>query len=236
MLVSADRPPLSHRGRSRGSEKNGMREFEMVGPAAKLPRGLYLITPDDADTARLLLRVRPLLAHVACLQYRNKSAPPTLRREQATALLPLCRAARVLLVVNDDVELAASIRADGVHLGEHDGAIALARAKLGADAVIGVSCYDELARAERAAAEGASYVAFGAFHPSPTKPNARHATPRLLQDAAHLGLPRVAIGGITPDNAQPLIAAGADLVAVISGVFDAPDPLQAARAYQACFI
>lgn len=213
-----------------------MREFGTDGITPRLERGLYLITPDEADTARLLLRVHPLLAHVACLQYRNKSATPALRREQAAALLPLCRAAGVPLVVNDDVGLAAAIGAQGVHLGEHDGAIAPARAKLGANAIIGVSCYDELARAERAAAEGASYVAFGAFHPSPTKPNARHATPRLLQDAARLGLPRVAIGGITPDNAQPLIAAGADLVAAISGVFEAPDPLQAARAYQACFI
>jgi thiamine-phosphate pyrophosphorylase len=213
-----------------------MRAFGTVGTAARLQRGLYLITPDDCDTARLLLRVQPLLAHVACLQYRNKAATPALRREQATALLSLCRAAGVPMVINDDAELAAAIAADGVHLGEHDGAIPLTRARLGADAIIGVSCYDELARAEHAAAEGASYVAFGTFHPSPTKPHARRASPRLLQEAARLGLPRVAIGGITPDNARPLIAAGADLVAVISGVFDAPDPLQAARQYQACFI
>jgi thiamine-phosphate pyrophosphorylase len=213
-----------------------MREFGTDGITPRLERGLYLITPDDADTARLLLRVQPLLPHVACLQYRSKSTTRGLRREQAAALLPMCRAARVPLVINDDAELAAAIGADGVHLGEHDGAIAAARAILGADAIIGVSCYDELARAERAAAEGASYVAFGAFHPSPTKPNARRASPRLLQDAARLGLPRVAIGGITPDNARPLVAAGADLIAVISGVFDAPDPLQAAHAYQACFI
>jgi thiamine-phosphate pyrophosphorylase len=216
--------------------ENGMRAFGTVGTAARLQRGLYLITPDETDTARLLLRVQPLLAHATCVQYRNKAALPALRSEQATALLPLCRAAGVPMVINDDAELAAAIAADGVHLGEHDGAISPARARLGADAIIGVSCYDELARAERAAAEGASYVAFGAFHPSPTKPNARRASPRLLQDAARFGLPRVAIGGITPDNARPLVAAGADLIAVISGVFDAPDPLQAARAYQACFI
>lgn len=213
-----------------------MRVFETVATAARLQRGLYLVTPDDADTAGLLLRVRPLLAHAACLQYRNKSATPALRREQAAALLPLCRAAGVPLIINDDAGLAAAVGADGVHLGERDGAIAAARATLDADAIIGVSCYDAFARAERAAAEGASYVAFGAFHPSPTKPHARRASPRLLQDAARLGLPRVAIGGITPDNARPLVAAGADLVAVISGVFDAPHPLQAARAYQACFI
>jgi thiamine-phosphate pyrophosphorylase len=212
-----------------------MREFGTDHTAARLERGLYLITPDEADTARLLLRVQPLLAHAACLQYRNKSATPMLRHEQAAVLLPLCRNAGVPLIINDDAKLAAAIGADGVHLGEDDGAIEPAREMLGTGAIIGVSCYDELARAERAAAEGASYIAFGAFHPSPTKPNARRASPRLLQDAARLGLPRVAIGGITPDNARSLIMAGADLVAVISGVFDAPDPLQAARAYQACF-
>ena len=212
-----------------------MREFETDGTATRLERGLYLITPDDADTVGLLRRVQPLLAHAACLQYRNKSATPALRHAQAAALLPLCRAAGVPLVINDDADLAAAIGAHGVHLGEHDGAIAPARALLGAGAIIGVSCYDEPARAERAVAEGASYVAFGAFFPSPTKPHACRASPSLLREAARLGVPRVAIGGVTPDNARPLVAAGADLLAVISGVFHAPDPLQAARAYQACF-
>src|SRR6185312_6988911 len=101
--------------------------------------------------------------------------------------------------------------------------------------ILGASCYDDIARAEAAAVAGASYLAFGAFFPSPTKPDARRATPPLLQASAHLGLPRVAIGGITPDNARQLVAAGADMVAVISGVFNAPDPAAAARAYRACF-
>lgn len=198
-------------------------------------RGLYLITPDDPDTARLRDRVAPLLAHAAWLQYRNKAADAMLRRAQAAALLPLCRAANVPLVINDEAALAAALGADGVHLGEQDGDIARARAMLGDGALIGVSCYDAIGRAERAAREGADYVAFGAFHPSPTKPQARRATPQLLRDAAHLGLPRVAIGGITPDNAGPLVSAGADLIAVISGVFDAPDPIAAARACAALF-
>lgn len=217
-----------------------MRESGNEHPAARLKRsrlrrGLYLITPDDADTARLLQRVQPLLPFASCLQYRNKAASPALRREQAAGLLPLCDAADVPLVINDDVGIAAAIGADGAHLGEHDGAIASARLLLGPGAIIGASCYDDAARATRAAAQGASYVAFGAFFPSPTKPQARRASLDLLRGAAELGLPRVAIGGITLDNARPLVAAGADLLAVISGVFDAPDPVQAARAYQACF-
>src|SRR5688572_16126988 len=198
-------------------------------------RGLYLLTPDENDTARLLARVREVIAHPALLQYRNKRAGDALRREQATALLPLCRGAGVPLVVNDDWRLAADIGAEGAHLGEDDGALREARQALGDDAILGASCYDDIARAAAAAAAGASYLAFGAFFPSPTKPGARRAAPDLLAASAHFGLPRVAIGGITPDNARQLVAAGADMVAVISGVFDAPDPVAAARAYRACF-
>ncbi|HSR65937.1 MAG TPA: thiamine phosphate synthase, partial [Xanthomonadaceae bacterium] len=146
------------------------------------------------------------------------------------ALRALCADAGVAFIVNDDVELARATDADGVHLGEHDARPDAARARLGPDAIIGGSCYADLDRAEAAARAGASYVAFGAFFPSPTKPLARRATPELLRAAACLGLPRVAIGGIRPDNAAPLVAAGADLIAVISGVFAAPDPAAAARA------
>lgn len=198
-------------------------------------RGLYLVTPDDGDTARLCARVRAVIGQAALLQYRNKAADDELRREQITALLPLCRAAGVPLVVNDDWRLAAELGADGAHLGEDDGELRAARALLGEHAILGASCYDDLARAEAAAAAGASYLAFGAFFPSPTKPGARRAAPDLLRAAARFGLPRVAIGGITPDNARGLVEAGADMVAVISGVFDAEDPPAAARAYRACF-
>ncbi|HJR72501.1 MAG TPA: thiamine phosphate synthase [Luteimonas sp.] len=198
-------------------------------------RGLYLITPDSADTDALAARVAPLLAHTAWLQYRNKAADAALRREQAQALQPLCRAHGVPLIVNDDAALAADIGADGAHLGEDDGDIAAARALLGNDAILGVSCYDSLERAQRAAAAGADYVAFGAFFASRTKTATRRATPALLRGSAALGLPRVAIGGITPDNAPALIAAGADLVAVVGGVFEAADPLAAARAYRKLF-
>lgn len=205
----------------------------MNGPGWR--RGLYLLTPDETDTERLLGRVSAVLGTASLLQYRNKTADHALRHRQAGALLQACREAGVPLVVNDDARLAADIGADGVHLGEDDVDVASARVLLGSAAIIGVSCYDDLERAHDTARAGADYLAFGAFFPSTTKPRARHAGLHLLQDSAPLGLPRVAIGGITPDNARMLVDAGADLLAVISGVFDAPDPLAAARAYRACF-
>lgn len=199
-------------------------------------RGVYLITPDEADTARLLERVQPLLAAGATwLQYRNKSADAGTRHEQARALQALCAASSVPLIINDDAALAAAVGAAGVHLGEDDGDIAAARTLLGPGAIIGASCYDQLALARRAVAAGASYVAFGAFFPSRSKATTRRAHPRLLHEAAALGVPRVAIGGLAADNAAPLVAAGADLLAVISSVFAAADPVAALRGYQACF-
>ena len=204
-------------------------------PSKTLKRGLYLITPDDPDPSQLFARTRPLLAFASCLQLRNKAMDADALRVAGIALRSACKDAGVPLLINDDAALAAELGADGVHLGEHDGDVASARRLLGDDAIIGASCYDDIERARRLAAEGASYLAFGAFFPSPTKPNARRASLQLLRDSAHLGLPRVAIGGITPDNAPSLVDAGADLVAVISGVFDAPDPVAAARAYLSLF-
>ena len=198
------------------------------------PRGLYLITPDEPDTARLLARVEATIDRAALLQYRNKTAPPALRGRQAEALARLCERHGVALVINDDLDLARALDA-GVHVGEHDAGVRAARAALGPEALVGASCYDDAERARAAAAAGASYIAFGAFFPSGTKPQARRAHPALLSETASLGLPRVAIGGITPDNAAGLVAAGADLLAVIGGVFDAPDPPAAARALQALF-
>ncbi len=200
------------------------------------PSSLYLITPDDADTERLLARTAPLLeAGVTWLQYRNKTAGDALRHAQALALQALCAQAGVPLIVNDHVRLAKAVGAAGVHLGEDDGDIAPARALLGAGAIIGVSCYDELARAERAVAAGADYVAFGAFFPTRSKQTVRQACTELLTQAASLGVPRIAIGGITPDNARSLIDAGADLIAVIGGVFDTPDPVAAVHDYLRSF-
>ena len=201
----------------------------------RLPaRGLYAIT--DGPRPNLLAAVEAVLSGgAAVVQYRDKTADADRRHAEAAALLALCRRFGVPLIVNDDVELAASIGADGVHVGEHDGDIAAARRQLGANAIIGASCYDSLDRAGQLAAAGADYLAFGAFFPSPTKPRARRAGLDLLREAKSLRLPLVAIGGITPDNAQPLIDAGTDFVAVISGLFAATDPSAAARRYANLF-
>ncbi|KRE96506.1 thiamine-phosphate synthase [Frateuria sp. Soil773] len=194
------------------------------------PHGLYAIT--DGPRADLLDAVAQALAGGArLLQYRDKTDDAPRRRAEAAALKRLCAAHGVPLIVNDDVALAAAVQADGVHLGERDGDIAAARAVLGERAIVGASCYNSLDRARAAAAQGASYVAFGAFFASPTKPMAPHASPELLRQSAALGVPRVAIGGITPDNGGSLIDAGADYLAVISAVFGAADVRRAARSF-----
>ena len=197
-------------------------------------KGLYAIT--DGPRPDLLAAVESALRGGATvLQYRDKTTDGERRHREVEALLAACRRHRVPLIINDDMELAAAAGADGVHLGELDVPLAAARARLGAAAIIGVSCYDRLDRARAAAAAGADYLAFGAFFASTTKPQARHATTDLLREAKPLGLPLVAIGGITPDNAAPLIAAGADFLAVISGVFGAADPGRAAQKYTKLF-
>ena len=191
-------------------------------------QGLYAIT--DGSRSDLLDVVAQALAGGArLLQYRDKSAVSARRHAEATALRQLCTAHAVPLIINDDVALAHAVAADGVHLGRDDDDIAAARAVLGEDAIIGVSCYDSLPRAQMAARSGASYIAFGAFFASPTKPLAPHAPLDLLRQSAALGVPRVAIGGITPDNAASLVEAGADYLAVISAVFGAADVRAAAQ-------
>lgn len=194
-------------------------------------RGVYLLTREMADTATLCAGVEAALrGGVRLLQYRDKSGDAARHREQAQALRELTRRHGALLIVNDDVALATDCAADGVHLGERDGDIATARAALGAGAIIGASCYDDLRRAETAARTGADYIAFGAFFASGTKPAARRADVTLLQQSERFGLPRVAIGGIDAHNARPLIAAGASAIAVLGAIWDAPDREVAARA------
>jgi len=200
-------------------------------------RGLYAVTPDDPDIGSLTRKVRKALAGGArILQYRNKSANAALRREQGTALLALCREARIPFVINDDLDLARAIRADGLHLGRDDVSIAVARAQLGEDKLLGVSCYDRLELALAAREAGADYVAFGSAFPSSTKPEATRAPLSLYREArARLDLPIVAIGGITTENAHNVIEAGADAVAVISALFDSPDVEAAARGFSRLF-
>ena len=193
-------------------------------------RGLYAITDGPRDDLPDVV-ARALAGGARVLQYRDKTADAARRRAEAVALKQLCDAHAVPLIINDDITLAAAVGAAGVHLGRNDDDMAAARAVLGADAIVGVSCYDSLARARAAAAAGANYIAFGAFFPSPTKPDAVRATPDLLRQSVTLGLPRVAIGGITPDNAPSLVEAGADFLAVISAVFAAPDARAAAQRF-----
>ena len=195
--------------------------------------GLYAITPEDANTDRLARKVTAALAGGASLiQYRSKSRDATLRRAQAERLLVLCRPAGATLIVNDDPEVALAIGADGVHLGRQDGDVAAARARLGAHRLLGVSCYDRLELAIAAVAQGADHVAFGSAFASPTKPEAPRAPSALFTQAkTRLRVPIVAIGGITPENADLVIDAGADAVAVIAAVFGAEDIATAAAAF-----
>jgi len=204
---------------------------------ASFPSGVYALTPECADTARLLQMTEAALkGGVAAVQYREKSGDVALRFEQASELLPLCHRYGVPLVINDDLRLADLTDADGVHLGREDAGLIEARVILGPEKIIGVSCYQSLDLARKAQADGADYVAFGSFYPSPTKPQAQRAALSLLHDAAGLSVPVVAIGGITLDNAAEVIEAGADAIAVISALFDAPDIEMAARALNRLFV
>jgi thiamine-phosphate pyrophosphorylase len=192
---------------------------------ARSVRGLYALTPDSTDTADLLRRVKLALAGgVRVLQYRNKIADAAVRMQQARALRELTREFGVTFIVNDDAQLAAAVNADGVHLGASDGEVKAARALLGHNRLIGVSCYNQLTLAHSAVQAGADYVAFGAFYSSTVKPEAAAATLDLLRNArAEFSVPIVAIGGIGADNGAALVQAGADALAVISAVFDAAD-------------
>jgi thiamine-phosphate pyrophosphorylase len=199
--------------------------------------GLYAVTPDLGDTDVLLHTVSAALRGGArIVQYRNKSRDRELRRRQAGAIAGLCRQRRALFIVNDSAELAHETGADGVHIGREDGAVAHARSVLRAGSIVGVSCYNDFGLARAAAAEGADYIAFGSFFPSGTKPAAVRADAQLLRTAAaELALPIVAIGGVDVDNAAGLIAAGADAVAVVGALFDAPDVEVQARRFAALF-
>lgn len=199
-------------------------------------RGLCAVTVDDPLLPRLSALVKAALdGGTPYVQYRNKMASRPLRRAQAAEMLRICRASGAKLIINDDVWLAVEIGADGVHLGRDDapgGSLAAARDALGPKRILGVSCYNQLARAEEAAAAGADYLAFGSMFASRTKPAAVSAPLEMLGEARRrFGLPIAAIGGITLDNAPQLIAAGADILAVVSDLFDAMDIKARAEAY-----
>jgi thiamine-phosphate pyrophosphorylase len=196
-------------------------------------KGLYAITPDVADTAELVRKVRLALSGgVSVLQYRNKAASAKLKLDQAGALRELTRAFSVQLIINDDALLARQVDAEGVHLGEADGSLIAAREVLGSDRLIGLSCYNRPELAYQAVQQGADYVAFGSFFASTVKPGAVAAKPDLLRQVRReIAIPLVAIGGITAENGVQLLQAGADALAVISAIFGAGDIQHAARQF-----
>lgn len=211
-------------------------------------QGIYAITDSSLLQGRLLPAVEAALQGGArVIQYRDKiaaglSADAKFREQQrrhdeATALLALCRQHRIPLLINDDVELALAIGADGVHLGQGDGGLIAARERLGSNAIIGVTCHAQISLARIAARDGASYVAFGAMFASATKPLAKPCPLAVLTEArAELALPLVAIGGITPDNAASVIDAGAQAVAVIASLWQAPDIRARAQQFSQEFV
>lgn len=198
-------------------------------------RGLYAITQAQHKSAEVLLQevIAAVRGGANVIQYRDKNQPDTACI--ARKLIEICHQYDVPLIINDDAKLAALVNADGVHLGKDDGEITATRKLLGETAIIGVSCYNSIERALEAQAHGATYVAFGRFFPSNSKPLASPAELVTLQEAKNvINIPIVAIGGILPENGGQLLAAGADVLAVIGGIFD-HDPEQSALAFQHLF-
>lgn len=200
-----------------------------------LPKhGIYVIT--DGPGQRLVEKIEQALAGgAAMVQYRDLTEDSARRRDEAGALAALCRRHGTPLIIDHDVALAKAVGAAGVHMSQADGDPASARAVLGEESIIGVSCYASAELAQLAAKAGASYVSFGAFFPSPTKPHAGRAALELLRQTATLGIPRVAIGGITPENGGLLVDAGADFLATVSAVLAAPDICDATRQMAALY-
>lgn len=197
-------------------------------------RGLYVITA-GAQPDLLEVAAQAFAGGARMLQYRDTSTDHERRLAEAAALKQLCAAHAAPLIIDHDVSLAKAVEADGVHVGKEDDDLATVRAVLCENAIIGVSCYDSFERAKRFADAGASYVSFGAFFASPTKPMAKPISIEVLRQSAALGIPRVAIGGITPDNGASLVDAGADYLAVISAIFSADDVQATARQFAALY-
>ncbi len=199
--------------------------------------GLYLVTPNWDDTANMIAYTRAgLEAGAALVQYRHKDASPALAKEQAGALLALCRRHGKPLIINDHLALCQELDADGVHVGGTDASVRAARELLGPAKIVGASCYGDLALAHAAQRDGATYAAFGGFYPSPVKRYTFTTSPEiLLQARAELLIPLVVIGGMTPENAAPLVQRGAHMVAAITSVYQAHDPGAVVRAFNAIF-
>ena len=200
-------------------------------------KGLYAITPDSADLNTLIQKTQLAIEGGAFMvQYRSKIHDRDVKMQQCAAILRICREYDIPCIVNDDVEMCRVLEADGVHLGENDDNIAEVRRILGEDSIIGSSCYDQLNRAKQAQKEGASYVAFGAVFPTPTKPNAPRATLELLREAkSEIQIPIVAIGGITMNNAHDVIETGIDAIAVITSLYESNSIKETAETFSQMF-
>lgn len=212
----------------------------------RFPKGVYGLTPEWPELDRLALAIEQAASGgMTALQWRRKTLDAASSRSQALEIGALCRSLGVLFLVNDDWKLAASVGADGVHLGRDDGELRQARAELGDGMILGKSCYNDPALAQQAIADGADYIAFGAVYPSSTKPGAVRVTleqirqGRTLAEAAQQDGTRpgvVVIGGITEHNAAPVVEAGADSLAMIQGLFDTPDVRRTALACRQLFV
>lgn len=204
----------------------------------QLKQGLYVITEDHVlDFDSLLSKTETILDNnISALQYRKKNATYLQKFDEASALKSLCIKYNTPFIINDDIKLATEIGADGIHLGEQDESCQSARSKLGKNKLIGISCYNDSGRAEQAIRESADYIAFGAMYKTETKKSTKNASPQLLIDAKkRFSVPLVAIGGITPQNAQALLSAGADLLAVVSCVYHADRPDMVIKEFKKLF-
>lgn len=195
--------------------------------------GLYAITDPELMTEDFIVKAeQAILGGIKLLQYRNKTASLEQQEKQALALSTLCKKNNVLFIINDNVDLAIKVNADGVHLGQTDTNIDIARKQLGKNKIIGITCNNQIELAEKAQTQGADYVAFGRFFNSQTKPSAPQAEMSLLNSARKsITIPIVAIGGITPDTAPQLLNEGANMLAVIHGIFGQSDILNATQKF-----
>ena len=193
--------------------------------------GLYIITEPTLCGDAIVSKVeQAILGGAQVIQYRNKAASNEIQRSEALALRALCQQYQRCFLINDNIELALEVNADGVHLGQSDSSLAEARKQLGDTKIIGITCHSDIKSAIQAEKNSANYVAFGRFYPSQTKPSAPPATIEILQQAqSELNIPIVAIGGVTSNNASTLIHAGANMIAVIHAIFSAQDIKQTAQ-------
>ncbi len=201
-------------------------------------KGLYIVTPDWDDTAQMIeVTEKALKGGAGIVQYRHKTAGPELRLEQARALQGLCKRYGKPFIINDYVDLCLELDTDGIHVGGMDAPVKQVRAAVGPGKIVGASCYGDIELARKATLDGASYVAFGGFYPSRVKKYPVTTPQSIVSDwkKEMPSMPVCVIGGMNAGNANPLVKLGADMVAVVSGVYFQEDPEKAARGFMELF-